>query len=207
MEHAAEGLCSFWVLKFPAHHCFNIVLWQSTTWLSYPTSVELLFKTCPLDLKVIRENMPSQPGETSPPTEIKLADRLVYLQNPCSQTLGKPERTKLSEYKHVCLLPTQADRINTLCIKTVFLFFKGPLEETKGTARWNQKKSSQIMLLGIPGTLGKYHMIRGNGGGKEGEVRKVKGGPLPSLTQEALILSVSHFRLLCKSQFEEKTLL
>ena len=24
------------------------------------------------------------------------------------------------------------------------------------------------MLLGIPGTLGKCHMIRGNGGGKEG---------------------------------------
>ena len=39
-------------------------------------------------------------------------------------------------------------------------------------------------------------MIRGNGGGKEGEVRKVKGGPLPSLTQEDLILSVSYFRLL-----------
>ena len=30
------------------------------------------------------------------------------------------------------------------------------------------------MLLGIPGTLGKCHMIRGNGGGKDGQCKEIE---------------------------------
>lgn len=49
-------------------------------------------------------------------------------------------------------------------------------------------------------------MIIGDGGWKEGEIRGVKGRALASLTQVALLLSISHFGLLCKIQFEENIL-
>lgn len=37
--------------------------------------------------------------------------------------LGKAERTELSGYKHVCLLPTQVDRIKALYTKDCLLIF------------------------------------------------------------------------------------
>ena len=60
------------------------------------------------------------------------------------------------------------------------------------------------MLLGTLGILGRYHMIIGDGGGEEGEVREVKGRPLSSFFNSSSLASVSHFRLLCGIRFEEK---
>lgn len=92
--------------------------------------------TCPLDLKVIRENPSSQPGETSPPTGIKPVDRLVYIQSLCSQTLGRAERTQMSGYKYVCLLTTQVDRSMHRRLPFYFIYFlTGLVDKTKGTAR------------------------------------------------------------------------
>lgn len=47
-------------------------------------------------------------------------------------------------------------------------------------------------------------MIIGDRGGEEGEVREVKGRPLSSFFNSSSLTSVSHFRLLCGIQFEEK---
>lgn len=134
-------------------------------------------------MKVIRENLPSQPGETSPPIEIKPIDRLVYIRNLGSQTLGKAERTEMSAYKHVCLLPTQVDKTKALCTEGclfILYFLTGSRDETKGTARPMDPK---LCVLGAFGFLERYDHGRWR---KEKEVRRAKVVPsLPSLTRVA----------------------